>query len=138
MVFVSCNSIRRENENEESKEGVKSTRILRACSSDYYNKVGVASTNSNNLVIFNGKKICVIQIYFDDEKDRFKFCYERLNLMVDGVKVKFESENSVYRFSINTVDKLSDCTDKNKPVAGRNYTSAYIYIFFVLLLLIVK
>lgn len=138
MVFVSCNSIRRENENVESVEEVNSVRSLQTCSSDYYNKVGVAKIsnynyNYYNLVIFNGMKICEVQIYFNDEIDRFKFCYDKISLLSNGkIKVKFDSETSVYRFSKNTVNKLSDCTDANKPVAGKNYTSEYIYIFILL------
>lgn len=138
MVFVSCNSIRRENENVESAEEVNSVRSLQTCSSDYYNKVGVTKIsnynyNYYNLVIFNGMKICEVQIYFNDEIDRFKFCYDKISLLSNGkIKVKFDSETSVYRFSKNTVNKLSDCTDANKPVAGKNYTSEYIYIFILL------
>lgn len=135
MVFVSCNSIRRENENVQSAEEVNSVRSLQTCSSDYYNKVGVAkiSNYGNSLVIFNGMKICEVQIYFNDEIDRFKFCYDKISLLSNGkIKVKFDSETSVYRFSKNTVNKLSDCTDANKPVAGKNYTSEYIYIFILL------
>lgn len=135
VVFGSCNSIRRENDVESSTETSNQVRSLEACSSEYYDKIGL-DRSSNNLVIYNKDKICEVKIDFNNKNsDRFKFCYDKVNIVYNsGVKieVKLDEELSVYRFSEYTIQSWGDgCA--TKPTAGKNYTYSYIYFYFYFL-----